>query len=89
MVEQSLGNGSGTEGVATSSTVERDTSPGVRSATRTVHRTGDGRIVAEHWAIHGAGHAWSGGDAGGSYTDPQGPGASAQMLRFFAGCRRS
>lgn len=54
-----------------------------RSFTRQTHRGTMGEVVAEHWTIHGAGHAWSGGDRRGSYTDTNGPDASREMLRFF------
>jgi poly(hydroxyalkanoate) depolymerase family esterase len=54
---------------------------GGRAYTRTVYR---GRSSLEHWLVHGADHAWSGGDATASYTDPSGPDATREMLRFFA-----
>lgn len=47
------------------------------------HDDASGRSMIEHWQIEGAGHAWSGGQTGGSYTDPKGPDASREMLRFF------
>lgn len=53
-----------------------------------VHADASGQPFCEQWTIHGAGHAWSGGQAPGSYTDPQGPDASREMLRFFAEHRR-
>ncbi|BDT67968.1 hypothetical protein os1_21490 [Comamonadaceae bacterium OS-1] len=55
-----------------------------QSYTCTTYQTADGSSIAENWTLHGAGHAWSGGSAKGSYTDPLGPDASAEMWRFFA-----
>ena len=63
--------------------VEQGVSRSGRRYTRTVQSGADGTIRAEHWVVHGAGHAWSGGSANGSYTDATGPDATAEMLRFF------
>jgi poly(3-hydroxybutyrate) depolymerase len=63
-------------------TVERG-SAGGRAYTRTVYRDAAGTPIMEQWLVHGAAHAWSGGSANGSFSDPTGPDASREMLRFF------
>ncbi|MGP3698489.1 extracellular catalytic domain type 1 short-chain-length polyhydroxyalkanoate depolymerase [Rhodobacter sp. NSM] len=62
---------------------DKGQTPGGRGYVREMLDGGDGRRIAEIWRIDGAGHAWSGGSASGSYTDPAGPDASAEMIRFF------
>ena len=71
-----------TAGGGLQSVVEQGGSPD-RRFSRTIHRDRSGRNVVEHWVISGAGHAWSGGNPRGSYTDAAGPDASAEMIRFF------
>ena len=63
--------------------VEKGISPRGQRYTRSLHLDDQGCSVAEHWLLHGAGHAWSGGRAEGSYTDASGADASGEMLRFF------
>jgi poly(hydroxyalkanoate) depolymerase family esterase len=50
--------------------------------TRSLHADKGGETLLEQWLVHGARHAWSGSPAG-SYTDPRGPDATKEMLRFF------
>jgi len=77
IVRQSIG------GIRTNAKVHRGRVPGGHAYSRTVHRDAAGRGILEYWEIHGAGHAWSGGSPAGSYTDPDGPDATRETLRFF------
>lgn len=63
-------------------TVENGEQSG-RKYTRITQADSSGKPALEHWLVHGAGHAWSGGSVNGSYADPRGPDATRAMLRFF------
>ena len=60
---------------------EKVDSAGGYHYTRAVHGNSDGTI--ELWIVQELGHAWSGGSADGTFTDPKGPNATNEMLRFF------
>jgi poly(hydroxyalkanoate) depolymerase family esterase len=64
-------------------TVVRGRAADGMSFLRTIESDDTGRSMLEQWVLQGAGHAWSGGDPRGSYTDPRGPDASREMVRFF------
>jgi poly(3-hydroxybutyrate) depolymerase len=54
-----------------------------RSYTRRVTRDVSGQVWNEYWLIHKGKHGWSGGNTEGSFTDPRGPNASLEIIRFF------
>ena len=54
---------------------------GGRPYTRTLF--GNGKSWVEHWLVHGAGHAWCGGNPAADYADAKGPDATREMVRFF------
>ena len=70
-------------GIELEKRVERDRVPAGHAYTRTRYIDRAGSVLLELWVVHGAAHAWSGGSRDGSYTDPNGPDATREMLRFF------
>ena len=64
--------------------VERGRVPGGYAYTRSIYHDPHGRALLEKWIVHQMGHAWSGGNPCASYSDPKGPNASAEMVRFFS-----
>jgi poly(hydroxyalkanoate) depolymerase family esterase len=83
LAHASAGTRAGADGQPPLATVRQGKVADGHSYTRATHRDADGRAIVERWTVHGLGHAWSGGSALGSYTDPKGPGASAALVRFF------
>jgi poly(hydroxyalkanoate) depolymerase family esterase len=77
VMEQSLHSHNGEQSVQSGSV------PNGHRYTQTTHTKTDGSPLGEHWVVHGAGHAWSGGSSHGTYTDARGPDASREMVRFF------
>ena len=67
-------------------TVTTGEAPGGVRYTCTVQTDENGQSILEQWVLRGAGHAWSGGSTAGSYTEPRGPDASREMMRFFLQC---
>ena len=72
-----------TAGAALNASTQTGTAAGGHRYSRTVYANAQGQVHIEFWTVHGAGHAWQGGHASGTYTDVRGPDASAEMLRFF------
>jgi len=77
------GTGGGTDFGRPAATEAVAARSGGRPATRRTWADGSGRALVELLEVEGMGHAWSGGAAGGSYTDPRGPSATEAIWEFF------
>ena len=76
-------NGNSDTQAGVRATVQRGQVAQGHAYTRTVYHDAGGQAIVEHWLVHGAGHTWSGGSVSGSFTDPKGPNATQEMIRFF------
>ncbi len=57
--------------------------PGGRSYVTYGWNDANSNEIQQYWKVNGLGHAWSGGNPAGSYTDPKGPNASQAIYSFF------
>ena len=57
--------------------------PGGRSYVTYGWKDANSNEIQQYWKVDGMGHAWSGGNPGGSYTDAKGPNASQAIYSFF------
>src|SRR5258708_32488868 len=81
--DQVIAQASATSTTGVHKQVEQGRVPGGHAYSRTSFAAASGEAILEPWVIHGAGHAASRGSPAGSYTDPRGPDAAREMLRFF------
>ena len=79
--DQASEQASGGPGVRTH--VSHGETPTGIAFTRTIRFDAQDRALGEQWVLKDLGHAWSGGSLLGSFTDPRGPDASAEFVRFF------
>jgi len=80
----SAGGSDSVAGTKLHGTVQQGQVPAGHAYTRSIYHDDSGQAVMEQWLVHGAGHAWSGGSPTGSFTDPKGPDAAQEMVRFFS-----
>jgi poly(hydroxyalkanoate) depolymerase family esterase len=71
-------------GTSPATITSRGQVPGGHTYTRSCYQDSTGATVAECWTVHQGGHNWFGGVPHQSYTDPHGPDASAEFIRFFS-----
>lgn len=57
--------------------------PNGRSYDRTQYDDHAGALLVDYYVVHGAGHAWPGGPASATFTDPMGPDATTISYDFF------
>ncbi len=73
-----------TESAGAKPSTPRTVQRGARYAMKVTDYRGAGRLMASLCEVIGLGHAWSGGAAGQSYSDPKGPDASRMIWSFVS-----
>lgn len=83
LVEAALQTALGDKNAAQCETQQGQSDAGQRFTRHLYRATDSDEVLVEHWLLHNTGHAWSGGSAKVSQTDPKGASATQEMLRFF------